>query len=230
MRFWSRRLALALAALSLFVLVGARGDAARRTTPPGTCQPSAMLSARVATLEHPVLTVEQNQLFVISVGTNPSTGYHWVITPAKPVAFGFVGSTYRDGTPLRATQQYDQYGQPIQQSPQQQYDAYGRPIQPQQYDVYGRPIQRPNPYGQQLPQQQTYNPYGLPTANPYPRQSQIVGIGGEQLLIFKAAVPPGVETMVMQYAPPGQPGQQAPASSIRSQTFTIEVIPAYGNC
>jgi len=202
-------------AVALFVAfaLSAPASAARRPAPTA-CQPSAMIATRVATIEHPVLTVEQNQLFMISVGTNPSTGYHWVITPAKPVAFGFIGTTYRDGTPLRQAQQYDQYGQPIGQG------------QPQQYDAYGRPIQQPNPYGQQ----QTYNPYGQAQANPYSRpQSQVVAVGGEQLLVFKATVPAGLETMVLQYAPPSQPGQPpSPATSTRAQTFTIEVIPGYG--
>lgn len=172
-----------------------------------------MIASRVATIEHPVLTVEQNQLFVISVGTNPSTGYHWVITPAKPAAFGFVGTSYRDGTPLRQAQQFDQYGQPIQQ-----------PSQQQQYDAYGHPIQQTTPYGQQ-----PYNPYGQ-QGNPYSRpQTQVVGVGGEQLLVFKATVPAGIETMVLQYAPPSQPGQAPPpATSVRAQSFTIEVIPGYG--
>jgi predicted secreted protein len=150
-----------VAAVVALVLAMAAPASAKKGQPPEipACQPSTMVAPRVATLERPELRVEQNQLFVISLGSNPSTGYHWVVRAAQPVPFGAVGQTYRDGTPLRQAQ-----------------------------------------------------------------SEQIIGVGGEQLLIFKAAVPPGVETMVMQYAPPGQ----APSAQSRSQTFTIEVTPL--NC
>jgi hypothetical protein len=63
-----------------------------------------------------MLSVEQNQFFVISLGSNPSTGYHWIVGQAKPYPFGVVGTTVRDGIALQVSApQYDQNGRPYAQ-------------------------------------------------------------------------------------------------------------------
>jgi len=151
-----------LVALALSLVVAAPATA--KSQPP--CRPSAVLATRVGTVERPEFTVEQNQIFVLSLASNPSTGYRWVVQPARPIAFNSIGSAYRDTTPVRQAQ------------------AEGS-------------------------------------------EPQLVGAGGDQLFLFKASVPPGIETMVVQYVPPGQ-ATYAPAA--RWQTFTIRVKPPEGRC
>ena len=80
----------------LFAVATSAGDA-RRQQDASQCAPSTILAPRVATIEQPMLSVEQNQFFVISLGSNPSTGYHWIVGQAKPYPFGIVGTTVRQG-------------------------------------------------------------------------------------------------------------------------------------
>lgn len=195
---------LPLTLVVLFAVATSAGDA-RRQQAASQCRPSTTLAPRVATIERPTLSVEQNQFFVISLGSNPSTGYHWIVGQAKPYPFGIVGTTTRDGVAVASTQpQYDQYGRPYAQ--QQQY------AQPQ-YDQYGRPYAQ-SQYGQQ------YSQYGQtqPTA----------GAGSEQLLILKATAPAGVETLEMHYVPANVTtidARRGPVQGEVTRQFTIEVTP-----
>jgi hypothetical protein len=198
MRFGSKIAAAPLAALMLFAVATSAGDA-RRQEQPSQCRPSTILAPRVATIDRPVLSVEQNQFFVISLGSNPAAGYHWIVGQAKPYPFGVVGAAIRDGVTV-ATQGQSQYAQ----------SQYG------QYNPYG---QQTNQYGQQQ-----YNPYGQQQYSEYqPRTTA----GAEEILILKATPPAGVETLEMHYVPYNVTTMQgrsaAPGEVVRQ--FTIEVTP-----
>jgi hypothetical protein len=130
-------LRLAALAVAVALALGAPASAARR--PAQACAPSAMLAPQALTLGNPTLAVEQNQLFVISLGSNPSTGYHWVIAQARPYQPGFVGATHRSSATAaqqqQAAAQTSQYGQPPQFMTYEQYQAN----QARQQGQYARP-------------------------------------------------------------------------------------------
>ncbi|MBC5810228.1 MAG: protease inhibitor I42 family protein [Candidatus Eremiobacteraeota bacterium] len=125
----------------------------------------------VASSTHPNIAVSAGDVFLISLGVNPASGYHWEIAESnQPRPFATYGYTMREmGTP--------QYQQQYRQSQFQQYPQYQQPNG--QYPQYQ---QQPQPYAQ-YPQQQA------------PSQAM------EQLWIFRAVAPGTAQVTFRYVAP-----------------------------